>query len=128
VSVTLDESGETVRLPVQGARLAAGAPVTFGVRPEHLELVDGGASSKVSKDAQDTLTIARAITLVEELGEHSYVHVDQPGGAVLIAKAPGDARLQSGDTAQFRASANACHLFAEDGFAVAPLATVDQAA
>ncbi|HEY4806041.1 MAG TPA: sn-glycerol-3-phosphate ABC transporter ATP-binding protein UgpC [Paraburkholderia sp.] len=128
VSVTLDSSGETVRLPVQGARLAAGAPVTFGVRPEHLELVDGGASSKVSKDAQDTLTIARAITLVEELGEHSYVHVDQPGGAVLIAKAPGDARLQSGDTAQFRASANACHLFAEDGFAVAPLATVDQAA
>jgi len=105
-----------------------GAPVTFGVRPEHLELVDGGATSRASKDHQDTLTIVRAITLVEELGEHSYVHLDQPGGAVLVAKAPGDARLQSGGTAQFRASANACHLFAEDGFAVAPLATVDQTA
>jgi len=127
-SVTLDPSGETVRLPVQGARLAVGAPVTFGVRPEHLELVDGDAASRASNNHQDTLTIARAVTLVEELGEHSYVHLDQPGGAVLVAKAPGDARLQSGDTVQFRASANACHLFAEDGFAVAPLATIDQTA
>ena len=70
--------------------------------------------------------IARAITLIEELGEHSYVHLDQPGGTVLIAKAPGDARLQRGDTARFRANVSACHLFADDGFAVAPLATVDQ--
>jgi multiple sugar transport system ATP-binding protein len=128
VSVTLDESGETVRLPVQGAQLAVGAPVTFGVRPEHLELVVDGVASRTSRDAQDALTIARAITLVEELGEHSYVHLDQPGGAVLVAKAPGDARLSSGDTAQFRANASACHLFAEDGFAVAPLATIDQPA
>ncbi|MEM5327117.1 sn-glycerol-3-phosphate ABC transporter ATP-binding protein UgpC [Paraburkholderia sp. JHI2823] len=128
VSVTLDPSGETVRLPVQGARLAVGAPVTFGVRPEHLELAEGDAPSRASKDHQDTLTIARAVTLVEELGEHSYVHLDQPGGAVLVAKAPGDARLQSGNTVRFRASANACHLFAEDGFAVAPLATIDQTA
>ncbi|WP_321923711.1 ABC transporter ATP-binding protein [Paraburkholderia guartelaensis] len=128
VSVTLDESGETVRLPVQGAQLAVGAPVTFGVRPEHLELVADGVASRTSRDAQDALTIARAVTLVEELGEHSYVHLDQPGGAVLVAKAPGDARLNSGDTAQFRANASACHLFAEDGFAVAPLATIDQPA
>ncbi|MEX3952206.1 ABC transporter ATP-binding protein [Paraburkholderia sp. EG287B] len=128
VSVTLDESGETVRLPVQGARLAVGAPVTFGVRPEHLELVVDGIASRTSRDAQDALTIARAITLVEELGEHSYVHLEQPGGAVLVAKAPGDARLGSGDTVQFRANASACHLFAEDGFAVAPLATADQPA
>jgi len=128
VSVTLDESGETVRLPVQGARLAVGAPVTFGVRPEHLELVLERVASRTSRDSQDALTIARAITLVEELGEHSYVHLDQPGGAVLVAKAPGDARLSSGDTAQFRANASACHLFAEDGFAVAPLATADQPA
>ncbi|MEX3961946.1 ABC transporter ATP-binding protein [Paraburkholderia sp. EG286B] len=128
VSVTLDESGETVRLPVQGARLAVGAPVTFGVRPEHLELVVDGVASRTSRDAQDALTIARAITLVEELGEHSYVHLEQPGGAVLVAKAPGDARLGSGDTVQFRANASACHLFAEDGFAVAPLATADQPA
>jgi multiple sugar transport system ATP-binding protein len=59
---------------------------------------------------------------VEALGEHSYVHLDQPGGTVLIAKAPGDAQFAPGDTAQFRAHAAQCHLFAQDGFAVAPLA------
>jgi multiple sugar transport system ATP-binding protein len=130
VSVTLDESGETIRLPVQGARLSGGAPVTFGVRPEHLEPVKAGASGagEGAADAQDALTITRTITLVEELGEHSYVHLDQPGGTALIAKAPGDARLQRGDAAHFRANALACHLFAEDGFAVAPLATIDQPA
>ncbi|WP_321948668.1 sn-glycerol-3-phosphate ABC transporter ATP-binding protein UgpC [Paraburkholderia sp. J10-1] len=128
VSIALDGSGETLRLPVQGARLAVGSPVTFGVRPEHLELVGQGVVPRTSGNDQDALTITRAITLVEELGEHSYVHLDQPGGAVLVAKAPGDARLASGDAAQFRASANACHLFAEDGFAVAPLATADQPA
>ncbi|QGZ60038.1 ABC transporter ATP-binding protein [Paraburkholderia acidiphila] len=128
VSITLDESGETVRVPVQGARLAVGAPVTFGVRPEHLELVVEGVAPRASVNGQEALTIARAITLVEELGEHSYVHLEQPGGAVLVAKAPGDARLSSGDSAQFRANASACHLFAEDGIAVAPLATADQPA
>jgi multiple sugar transport system ATP-binding protein len=124
VSVTLDQSNETVRLPVQGARLAVGAPVTFGVRPEHLELMEDATA----QGNQDALMIARAITLIEELGEHSYVHLDQPGGTVLIAKAPGDARLQRGDTARFRANVGVCHLFAEDGFAVAPLAAVDQPA
>jgi multiple sugar transport system ATP-binding protein len=124
VSVTLDESGETIRLPVQGARLSVGAPVTFGVRPEHLEPVSATAAEGV----QDALTLTRTITLVEELGEHSYVHLDQPGGTVLIAKAPGDVRLQRGDTAHFRANALSCHLFAEDGFAVAPLAAIDQPA
>jgi multiple sugar transport system ATP-binding protein len=124
VSVTLDESGETIRLPVQGTRLSVGALVTFGVRPEHLEPV----SAITAEGVQDALTLTRTITLVEELGEHSYVHLDQPGGTVLIAKAPGDVRLQRGDTAHFRANALSCHLFAEDGFAVAPLAAIDQPA
>ncbi|WP_321877952.1 ABC transporter ATP-binding protein [Paraburkholderia bannensis] len=119
VSITLDGSGESVRLPLQGSALAAGAPVTFGVRPEHLELIssDSGDATRPG----ETLTLARKVTLVEALGEHSYVHLDQPGGTVLIAKAPGDAQFSPGDTAKFRANAAQCHLFAQDGFALAPL-------
>jgi multiple sugar transport system ATP-binding protein len=123
VGITLEGSGESVRLPVQGERLSVGAPVTFGVRPEHLEPTHGDASRASDRSA---VVLTRAITLVEALGEHSYVHLEQPGGAVLIAKAPGDARLQQGDRAHFCASASACHLFAEDGFAVAPLDTIEQ--
>ncbi|WP_118178510.1 ABC transporter ATP-binding protein [Paraburkholderia phosphatilytica] len=123
VTVTLTGLNEVVRLPVQGGKLAVGASVTFGVRPEHLEPVDASPTHHTETTA---LTLARTVTLVEALGEHSYVHLDQPGGAVLIAKAPGDARLARGDTAHFRAPASACHLFAEDGFAVAPLDTIEQ--
>jgi len=122
VSVTLDGSGEAVRLPLQGDALAAGAAVTLGVRPEHLEPV-GGALAAASANA--SLTLSRKVTLVEALGEHSYVHLDQPGGAVLIAKAPGDTRLAPGDTVQLRANATACHLFSQDGFALATLATAE---
>jgi multiple sugar transport system ATP-binding protein len=123
VAVTLDGSGESVRLPLQGERLLVGAPVTLGVRPEHLEPVQDGTSAPTERDA---VTLDRTVTLIEALGEHSYVHLDQPGGTVLIAKAPGDARLARGDTVRFRAPAHACHLFAEDGFAVAPLSNVAQ--
>ncbi|WP_206956280.1 ABC transporter ATP-binding protein [Trinickia acidisoli] len=126
VTVTLEGSGESVQLPLQGKHLSVGAPVTFGVRPEHLEPMQGEAASATSE--RNAIALTRTITLVEALGEHSYVHLDQPGGTVLIAKAPGDARIEQGDTARFRASVSACHLFAEDGFVVAPLDTVEQPA
>jgi multiple sugar transport system ATP-binding protein len=125
VVVSLDGSGESVRLPLQGERLLVGAPVTFGVRPEHLEPLQSETSGPAERDA---VTLDRTVTLIEALGEHSYVHLDQPGGAVLIAKALGDARLMRGDAVRFRAPAHACHLFAEDGFAVAPLSTAAQPA
>ncbi len=124
VVVTLDGSGESVRLPRQGAQLSVGAPVTFGVRPEHLEPTQRDAPH--THGTEDTVVLTRAITLVEALGEHSYVHLEQPGGTVLIAKAPGDARFNQGDSAHFSAPASACHLFAEDGFAVAPLEAIEQ--
>ncbi|MGN6316592.1 ABC transporter ATP-binding protein [Trinickia sp.] len=124
VTITLDGSGESARLPLQGQNLSVGAPVTFGVRPEHLEPathIDSGSANE-----GDAVVFTRSITLIEALGEHSYVHLDQPGGAVLIAKAPGDARLRQKESVHLRASADACHLFAEDGFALAPLHTIEQ--
>jgi multiple sugar transport system ATP-binding protein len=128
VSVTLDSSGETVRVRADGAALSVGQPVTFGVRPEHLELDTASSSSAAAPDAPDAQNVSvltRAVSLVEQLGEHSYVHLEEANGAVLIAKAPGDTRLKQGDRASFRAPASACHLFTEDGFAVASLDTVE---
>jgi multiple sugar transport system ATP-binding protein len=125
VSVTLDSSNESVRASVDGAALSVGQPVTLGVRPEHLEL-DSGASSAAAPDAaRNVAVLTRTVSLVEQLGEHSYVHLDEANGAVLIAKAPGDTHLKLGDSASFRAPASACHLFTEDGFAVASLDTVE---
>ncbi|CAG9242350.1 ABC transporter ATP-binding protein [Paraburkholderia caribensis] len=118
VDVTLDHTNETLRVEVDGSSLQGGQPVTLGVRPEHLELVTDDASRR---DA----TLARTISLIEHLGEHSYVHLEQPGGAVLIAKVPGNARVEQGERVVFAAPARACHLFTEDGFAVKALNSVE---
>ncbi|MFM0643089.1 sn-glycerol-3-phosphate ABC transporter ATP-binding protein UgpC [Paraburkholderia bryophila] len=119
VLVTLDHTGENVHVPVSGEGLQAAQPVTLGVRPEHLELLDASSA------ASDAAVLIRTVSLIEQLGEHSYVHLDQPGGAVLIAKAPGDTRLVPGDEARLRVPRAACHLFTEDGFAAASLESVE---
>jgi multiple sugar transport system ATP-binding protein len=113
VAVTLAHSGERMRIEADGSRLQSAQPITFGVRPEHLELLDTGSGATAS-DA----TLTRSVTLVEHLGEHSYVHLDQPGGDTLIAKVPGGAQVAIGERVTFRANPAACHLFTEDGFAV----------
>jgi multiple sugar transport system ATP-binding protein len=118
VDVTLDHTNETMRVAVDGSTLQGGQPVTLGVRPEHLELVAGDVSRR---DA----TLTRTISLIEHLGEHSYVHLEQPGGGVLIAKVPGNASIEQGQRAVFAAPVRACHLFTEDGFAVQALNTVE---
>lgn len=126
VSVTLESSNESVRVKVDGAALSVGQPVTFGVRPEHLELENSDTSVAAASDStQNVAVLTRTVSLIEHLGEHSYVHLDEVNGAVLIAKAPGDTHLKQGDSASFRAPASACHLFTEDGFAVASLDNVE---
>jgi len=119
VIVSLDHTGENVRVPVNGEGLQAAQPVTLGVRPEHLEFVDASFATP------DNGVLTRTVSLVEQLGEHSYVHLDQPGGAALIAKAPGDTRLAPGDRAHLRVPRHASHLFTEDGFAAASLESVE---
>jgi multiple sugar transport system ATP-binding protein len=121
VSVRLEASSETVHVSVDGAALSLGQPVTFGVRPEHLELCQDPAQA----GTHDYSVLTRIVSLVEQLGEHSYVHLEERDGVVLIAKAPGDTRLKPGDRAVFRAPASLCHLFTEDGFAVASLESVE---
>jgi len=68
--------------------------------------------------APETRIMSSTEWLVEHLGEHSYVHLDQPGGDTLIAKVAGGASVEIGARASFRANAATCHLFTEDGFAV----------
>jgi multiple sugar transport system ATP-binding protein len=117
VVAKLDHTGETVRVAVDGSALHVQQPVTLGVRPEHLELV-----------ASDDATLTRAVTLTEHLGEHSYVHLEQAGADALIAKVPGNARIERGQRVSFVARAQHCHLFTADGFALTPTSTVEHLA
>ncbi|TDN61479.1 sn-glycerol-3-phosphate ABC transporter ATP-binding protein UgpC [Paraburkholderia sp. BL10I2N1] len=105
VIVKLLQSEETLAVDVDGIRLVRGQSVTLGIRPEHVR-TDGEGQA-----------IRGAATLTEQLGEHSYIHVDYAGGA-LVAKAPGDAAAQSGERITLRIPADACHLFDADGIAL----------
>ncbi|APR36782.1 ABC transporter ATP-binding protein [Paraburkholderia sp. SOS3] len=120
VSVTLAQTGERMRIEADGSSLQNAQPVTFGVRPEHLELIDADArhAGGAHRASNTDTTLTRSVQLVEHLGEHSYVHLDQPGGDTLIAKVPGGAQVSLGERVTFRANPAACHLFTEDGFAV----------
>jgi multiple sugar transport system ATP-binding protein len=109
VSIVLDETNERLQIHANGEALRLDQAVTLGIRPEHLEPASSAGS---------TQQISRTVSLVEQLGEHSYLHLDQPGGAVLIAKAPGDRTPRQGENVAFNVPPASCHLFTEDGFAV----------
>jgi multiple sugar transport system ATP-binding protein len=113
VSIVLDGTNERVKVQANGEALRPDQAVTLGIRPEHLEPAASGGSTQ-----QSTQQISRTVSLVEQLGEHSYLHLDQPGGAVLIAKAPGDKTPRQGESVVFNVPPASCHLFTEDGFAV----------
>jgi multiple sugar transport system ATP-binding protein len=100
-----DSAQPPLRAQVNGARLSRGQRVALGIRPEHIRL-DG--------DAQ---TLAVQSLLTEQLGEHSYLHVELAGGT-LIAKAPGDVTVRNGERVALRLPSEACHLFDEDGIAL----------
>ncbi|MBN3751785.1 sn-glycerol-3-phosphate ABC transporter ATP-binding protein UgpC [Paraburkholderia sp. Tr-20389] len=112
VHVRLKKSGSTLRAQVDGTRLKRGQPITLGIRPEHMRL-DG--------DAQ---TLAVKSLLTEQLGEHSYVHVECADGT-LIAKAPGDVAIRNGESLALRLPADACHLFDEEGIALERSVAID---
>jgi len=110
VRVRLVQGGETLAIDADGSALAAGAAVTLGVRPEHLTLLADGAQAGQS--------IAREVSLVERLGEQTYLHLAQPDGAALLAKAPGNVDTTIGATLRFAVAARCCHLFDAGGDAL----------
>jgi len=105
VALTLAQGGERLTVHVDGQRLQRGQAVTLGVRPEHLRL-DG-----------DGQFIQCVTVLSERLGEHSYIHADHAAGS-LVAKAPGDTPIESGERIRIHVPPSACHLFDADGVAL----------
>ena len=108
VRVTLDHTGETITIAADGRALQAGQNVCVGVRPEHLLLAP-----------QENNRIVRRVMLVERLGEQTYLHFEQAGGEPLLAKAPGNVATEAGAELTLGMLAQHCHLFTDDGNAVA---------
>ena len=118
VSVKWSSSDDKIVLPFSGAHLAVGQLVAVGIRPEHFEGAATAQASSPFHTREDMHVLRREVTLVEHLGEHSYLHLNEPGGAPLVAKQPGDAAYGPGELVDLAFSSRFCHLFTADGRAV----------
>jgi multiple sugar transport system ATP-binding protein len=104
-------AGSTLALPLRRPRGQDGSAVTFGVRPEHVTIGDGGGVPFG----------AARVQLVEQLGDQTLVHAALADGQALTIALDGQRRVQPGAEVAARIDPALCHLFAEDGAAFEPV-------
>jgi multiple sugar transport system ATP-binding protein len=100
--------GGKAELAANGSALRADAPVTFGVRPEHVRPTAGEGIFRGQ---------ARAI---ERLGRETLLHVTAADGSMLIATDTGDSPVRLGDTVTLTLEPGSGRLFGADGMALPP--------
>ena len=106
--------GPTVKAAVDASALQAGARVTLGVRPEHL---------RPSRSEGD---LAGEVSVVEHLGDRTFVHVTLDSGTEIVCEDQGLSRARAGERIRIRVAAGDCHLFDPDGVAL-PRLGLDEA-
>jgi multiple sugar transport system ATP-binding protein len=106
-------SGETLSAHVDGSRVGAGAKVTVGVRPEHIEL--GNA----------TQHIVREVQWQERLGDSTFLYLKTDNALEpIVARAPGESRAEGGQRVALSLPADALHVFDDQGLSLPRLAAV----
>ncbi|GGC43823.1 ABC transporter ATP-binding protein [Paraburkholderia caffeinilytica] len=115
VTVILNSSQEPVRVGSVARRLEPGQPVTLGVRPEHVSVTH---TEPASPEKTSAAHLTRPVSLIERLGEQSYLHCNDPDGATLLVKVQGNTPVRVGETVRLAIDPASCHLFNQDGLAV----------
>jgi multiple sugar transport system ATP-binding protein len=110
--------GTVILLPRGGAGLQPGAPVTIGIRPEHLHVGEGGGGA----------VIPAVINLVEHLGGETFFYGTVASDESLTIEVPGQAFVDVGVTVPVRLDPALCHLFDGEGQAFPKLPSRAQAA
>ena len=100
VKVTLTGGHEMV-LPVEGGRVAKGDTVEVGIRPEHVQICDGGFPISVN--------------VLERLGGVSITYGTLGDGVRFCASLPGDAAVEEGQPLALTVSPEDCHVFDASG-------------
>ncbi len=99
--------GGTVKAKVKGDGAKVGDSVTVGIRPEHLKVTAG-----------DKGPLSASVQLVEDLGDHSIMHIDREAveGRVLakVEKVP----ASEGQTVSFEMPTDEIHVFDSKGVAL----------
>jgi len=96
-----------VALPRAASGLAAGAGVSLGIRPEHIDI------------ATDTGMLAATVDLVEQLGGETFIYASAPGLPQITLREDGQAQFARGDTVAIRFAPDHLHIFDATGAALA---------
>ena len=86
--------------------LIEGFDVTFGVRPEHIDLKDTNNFINKSEPVKIKITIA------ELLGNEYYIHADY-NGIDLVSKINADNKIKAGDEIEVTFNLDKIHIFDE---------------
>ncbi len=104
-SVSLQLAGQPKFVMKARAGSVASGNVEIGIRPEHVRLTKSG-----DKQA----TFGGTTTVVEQLGNSTFVYVDTPSGQMIVEGA-GDLQIASGTNVGLAIDAERAHLFGPDG-------------
>ncbi|MEB0042563.1 MULTISPECIES: sn-glycerol-3-phosphate ABC transporter ATP-binding protein UgpC [unclassified Pseudomonas] len=102
--------GESLWVPVNAAGVAAGSTLTLGLRPEH-----------VSERGQGEARILATALLVEHLGGETFTHAQTTDGHDVMVKGEGHSQVKTGQSLAIGVTGARCHLFDEQGHALAHL-------
>jgi multiple sugar transport system ATP-binding protein len=98
----IEVHGEQLKVAVDARGAAAGAAVSVGIRPEHLEHGETGEGSKLHTQLRQ----------MERLGDESLLYLDISADAPLVTlRVEGHAMQGAGDPVTLRLRPEHCHLF-----------------
>ena len=98
------KSGFRLTLPVERQHPDADAPLTVGIRPEHLQVVDPSRGK-----------VAGEIQIAEHLGGETFLYVGLPSGETVVVEVQGQIAARSGERVGVDFDPAGCHVFAADG-------------
>jgi ABC-type sugar transport system ATPase subunit len=98
------KAGAPLVLPANGARPESGAPVTVGIRPEHLRIV-----------APESGRLSGEVQIAEHLGGETFLYVALPSDETLIVEIQGQMAARPGERVGIDFEPGAHHLFSADG-------------
>ncbi|AOX19870.1 ABC transporter ATP-binding protein [Kozakia baliensis] len=98
-------TGQTIHVPVEAEGSVAGAPVTLGIRPEHILIDPNGDGHGV-------------IQIVERLGALTQLHIRLPDNQLLVIQTDGDHGGEIDAPISFTIPPEHCHIFNDQGLAI----------
>ena len=117
VRIALD-SGPVLDVAVAGDRLAPGAAITFGARPEDITVAGTAGPDRLSG----------RVVVVEHLGGQTLVHLETDSGESWLVQTDGSSTIAIGDTVHLGFDGTVSHVFDGQGQAVPRLHRHDPSA